>query len=66
MKQILTEFRGVIDTSAITALASLSVTDRRIQQKSISIHLDWPCTRDELVSADGCSAHDGVLFHFLG
>ena len=48
MKQILTEFKGVIDTSAITALitASLSVIDRRIQQKSISIHLGWPSTRD--------------------
>lgn len=46
MKQILTEFKAVVDISAITALASLSVIDRRIQQKSISIHLDWPSTRD--------------------
>lgn len=49
MKQILTEFKAVIDISAITALASLSVTDRRIQQEKhfhssrLAIHqgLSW-------------------------
>lgn len=48
MKQILTEFKAVVDISAITALASLSVIDRRIQQKAfylsrLAIHqgLSW-------------------------
>lgn len=70
MKQILTEFKGVIDKPTIIVgnfNIPLSVIDRTTRQKSISIHLDWPSTgRTELTSANGCSAHHRFLFNFLG